>query len=174
LSQALVGIIMGSDSDLSIMKESAVIMEEFDVPYDITVLSAHRTPDLLVDYVKKANTIFKVIIAGAGGAAHLPGVIAAHTTIPVIGVPINSTPLDGIDSLYSIVQMPSGIPVATMAIGEPGARNAGIYAIQILSIHYPELDKKLKEFRIKLSKSVIEKTNKLKTLGWKEYLNNKK
>ncbi|MDH4127998.1 MAG: 5-(carboxyamino)imidazole ribonucleotide mutase [Spirochaetota bacterium] len=165
---------MGSDSDLSIMKESAVIMEEFDVPYDITVLSAHRTPDLLVDYVKKANTIFKVIIAGAGGAAHLPGVIAAHTTIPVIGVPINSTPLDGIDSLYSIVQMPSGIPVATMAIGEPGARNAGIYAIQILSIHYPELDKKLKEFRIKLSKSVIEKTNKLKTLGWKEYLNNKK
>lgn len=174
MSQALVGIIMGSDSDLSIMKESAVIMEEFDVPYDITVLSAHRTPDLLVDYVKKANTIFKVIIAGAGGAAHLPGVIAAHTTIPVIGVPINSTPLDGIDSLYSIVQMPSGIPVATMAIGEPGARNAGIYAIQILSIHYPELDKKLKEFRIKLSKSVIEKTNKLKTLGWKEYLNNKK
>ncbi len=170
MTKALVGIIMGSDSDLPVMKESAVVLEEFDIPYDISILSAHRTPDQLVDYVRKAKESFEVLIAGAGGAAHLPGVIAAHTIIPVIGVPIEASPLGALDSLLSIVQMPSGIPVATMAIAQSGAKNAGIYAVQILALNRPKLGDKLREYRKSMAESVMNKDNKLKTLGWKGYL----
>ncbi len=170
MTKVLVGIIMGSDSDLPIMKEAAVVLEEFGIPYDISILSAHRTPDQLTDYVGKAKESFEVLIAGAGGAAHLPGVIAAHTIIPVIGVPIEASPLGAMDSLLSIVQMPSGIPVATMAIARSGAKNAGIYAVQILALNRPELRDKLREYRKDMAELVIIKDKKLKTLGWKGYL----
>ncbi len=170
MTNPIVGIIMGSDSDLEIMKESALILEEFDVPYDMTILSAHRTPHELVAYMENANKNYKVIIAGAGAAAHLPGVIASHTTLPVIGVPIDSSPLNGVDSLYAIVQMPGGIPVATMAIGKAGAKNAGIFAVQILSTAISELNQKLSDYRKKLANSVINKSEQIKSIGWKKYL----
>ncbi|MDH5681055.1 MAG: 5-(carboxyamino)imidazole ribonucleotide mutase [Spirochaetota bacterium] len=173
LADTLVGILMGSDSDLSVMKEAALILEEFDVGYDITILSAHRTPELLTDYVQKANENFEVLIAGAGAAAHLPGVVAAHTTLPVIGVPLDATSLGGTDSLYAIVQMPGGIPVATMAIGKAGAKNAGLFAVQILAASRPELKKRMADYRKAMSQSVIKKADKLKSLGWKDYLNDK-
>lgn len=171
MSGSLVGIVMGSDSDLSIMKESAIILEELNIPYDITISSAHRTPKHLTDYV--INQSFEVIIAGAGGAAHLPGVIASHTLIPVIGVPINATDLNGLDSLYAIVQMPSGIPVATMAIGKAGAKNAGIYAAQIIGLNNPEVRERIATYRDKLSQSVLSKSEKLAQLGWRDYLKQK-
>ncbi len=163
-----VAIIMGSDSDLSIMKESIEILEEFAIPYEIKILSAHRTPNLLIDYIKKIEKKgIEVIIAGAGGAAHLPGVIAGHTILPVIGVPIKSI-LNGLDSLLSIVQMPSGVPVATVSIN--GAKNAALLAIQILSIKYPELKEKLKNYREKMKQSIIEKNQKLESLDHSKYL----
>ncbi|RKX60627.1 MAG: 5-(carboxyamino)imidazole ribonucleotide mutase [Thermodesulfobacteriota bacterium] len=163
-----VAIIMGSDSDLSIMKESIEILEEFAIPYEIKILSAHRTPNLLIDYIKKIEKKgIEVIIAGAGGAAHLPGVIAGHTILPVIGVPIKSI-LNGLDSLLSIVQMPSGVPVATVSIN--GAKNAALLAIQILSIKYPELKEKLKNYREKMKQSIIEKNQKLESLDYSKYL----
>jgi len=138
-----VGILMGSDSDLPIMKESAEILEFFEIPYEISIISAHRTPEKALEYAKTAEERgIEVIIAGAGGAAHLPGVIASLTLVPVIGVPIKSNFLDGLDSLLSIVQMPAGIPVATVAINN--AKNAALLAIHILSIKYPELKKNLK------------------------------
>ncbi len=165
-----IGIVMGSDSDLNIMKESALVLEEFAVDYDITILSAHRTPELLAGYVKNANEIFSVLIAGAGAAAHLPGVIASFTTIPVIGVPLDATSLHGMDSLHAIVQMPSGIPVATMAIGKAGAINAAIYAVQILSLSNPQLKNKVDDYRKKLAQSVLGKSEKLKSIGWRKYL----
>ncbi len=163
MKKPLVGIVMGSDSDLPIMQETAKILETFGIQYDITISSAHRSPDLTASYAKNAaKRGFEVIIAGAGAAAHLAGVIASKTTLPVIGVPIDSSSLKGLDSLLSTVQMPSGVPVATMALGKTGAKNAAICAIQILSLKYPELKKKLTSFKKRLSAEVSKKARKLK------------
>ncbi len=163
MKKPLVGIVMGSDSDLPIMQETANILETFGIQYDITISSAHRSPDLTASYAKNAaKKGFEVIIAGAGAAAHLAGVIASKTTLPVIGVPIDSSSLKGIDSLLSTVQMPSGVPVATMALGKTGAKNAAICAIQILSLKYPELKKKLTSFKKRLAAEVSKKARKLK------------
>lgn len=167
-----VGIVMGSDSDLPVMKDAAEILEKFGVSYEIDIISAHRTPDLALEYGRSAEERgIEVIIAGAGGAAHLPGVLAALTTLPVIGVPIMSQALKGLDSLLSIVQMPAGIPVATVAINN--ARNAGLLAVQILAIKYPELREKLKAFREKMKEEVIQKGKRLKEKGYKAYLEEK-
>ena len=139
-----VGIIMGSQSDWSVMKESAIILEELKIPHEKKIISAHRTPDRLWEYGKTAiKRGIAVIIAGAGGAAHLPGMIASKTQVPVIGVPIPTTALSGLDSLYSILQMPKGYPVATMAIGNPGASNAALLATSILSLNDSEISKRL-------------------------------
>jgi phosphoribosylaminoimidazole carboxylase PurE protein len=167
MSKVLVSIVMGSDSDLDIMREAAKSLEEFGIGYEVDVTSAHRSPDRTAEYARKAaERGVKVIIAGAGGAAHLAGVIAAHTTLPVIGVPIPSTSLNGMDSLLATVQMPAGIPVATVAIGKPGATNAGILAAQILGLSTAGIAKKLEGHKEKLANSVDEKSRKLKiTLG---------
>jgi phosphoribosylaminoimidazole carboxylase PurE protein len=167
MSKVLVSIVMGSDSDLDIMREAAKSLDEFGIGYEIDVTSAHRSPDRTTEYAKKAaDRGIRVIIAGAGGAAHLAGVIAAHTTLPVIGVPIPSTSLNGMDSLLATVQMPAGIPVATVAIGKPGATNAGILAAQILGLSTAGIAKKLEGHKEKLANSVDEKSRKLKiTLG---------
>ena len=163
MKKPLVGIVMGSDSDLPVMQETAKILETFGIQYDITISSAHRSPDLTASYAKNAaKRGFEVIIAGAGAAAHLAGVIASKTTLPVIGVPIDSSSLKGLDSLLSTVQMPSGVPVATMALGKTGAKNAAICAIQILSLKYPELKKKLTSFKKRLATEVSKKARKLK------------
>jgi len=167
MSKPQVSIVMGSDSDLDIMREAGKALEEFGIQYEIDVTSAHRSPDRTADYARKASGRgIKVIIAGAGGAAHLAGVIAAHTTLPVIGVPIPSTSLNGMDSLLATVQMPAGIPVATVAIGKPGATNAGILAAQIIGLASAAIDKKLTAHKEKLANGVEEKSKKLKlTLG---------
>jgi len=163
MSKPLVSIVMGSDSDLEIMREAAKALEEFGLAYEIDVTSAHRSPDRTADYARKAaGRGIRVIIAGAGGAAHLAGVIAAHTTLPVIGVPIPSTSLQGMDSLLATVQMPAGIPVATVAIGRPGATNAGILAAQIIALVDASIAKKLEAHKEKLAKGVEEKSKKLK------------
>jgi len=152
-----VGIIMGSQSDWSVMKESAIILEELKIPHEKKIISAHRTPDRLWEYGKTAiKRGIAVIIAGAGGAAHLPGMIASKTQVPVIGVPIPTTALSGLDSLYSILQMPKGYPVATMAIGNPGASNAALLATSILSLNDSEISKRLMAWRQDLSRSVEE------------------
>lgn len=161
----LVSIVMGSDSDLEIMNEAAKALEDFGISYEIDVTSAHRSPGRTSEYARTAASRgIKVIIAGAGGAAHLAGVIAAETTLPVIGVPIPSTALNGLDSLLSIVQMPAGIPVATVAIGKPGATNAGILAAQIVGLSSASVARKLKALKEKLAKSVEEKSQKLQQL----------
>src|SRR6266568_7847612 len=167
MSKPLVSIVMGSDSDFEIMREAAKALEGFGIPYEIDVTSAHRSPDRTAEYARgAAGRGISIIIAGAGGAAHLAGVIAAHTTLPVIGVPIPSTALNGIDSLLATVQMPAGIPVATVAIGKPVATNAGILAAQILALSNASLAKKLEAHKAKLAQSVEEKSRKLKiTLG---------
>ena len=153
--QPLVAIIMGSDSDWPIMKAAAQMLADFNVPYTAEVVSAHRTPDLMFSFSENAaKKGYQVIIAGAGGAAHLPGMVAAKTTLPVLGVPVPSKHLQGQDSLLSIVQMPKGIPVATFAIGEAGAANAGLFAVSILAISDTELAQKLIEFRAKQSDKV--------------------
>ncbi len=153
---------MGSDSDLEVMNEAAKVLDQFDVAYEIDISSAHRSPARTSEFSRKAATRgVKVIIAGAGGAAHLAGVIAAETTLPVIAVPIASTPLGGLDSLLAMVQMPAGIPVATVAIGKPGATNAGILAVQILGTGDAELAKKLAAYKEKLAHGVVEKSKKL-------------
>lgn len=152
-----VAIIMGSASDWDVMSPACTTLEEFGIDYEKKVLSAHRNPGPLADYVRAARgNGFDIIIAGAGGAAHLPGVIAALTTLPVIGVPVKSKALNGLDSLLSIVQMPSGIPVATMAID--GAKNAALMAVAILALHSPELTQQLEEFRRKQSEKVLNTT----------------
>ncbi len=164
MSQAIVSIVMGSDSDLEIMREAAKALDEFGVAYEMDVTSAHRSPDRTADYARKAaGRGIRVIIAGAGGAAHLAGVIAAHTTLPVIGVPIPSTSLNGMDSLLAIVQMPAGIPVATVAIGKPGATNAGILAAQILGLADKAIAAKLDAYKEKLASGVEQKSQKLKS-----------
>ena len=165
----LVGIIMGSDSDLPIMKEAADFLSELEIPYEITIVSAHRTPKRMYEYAGSAiERGLKVIIAGAGGSAHLPGMVASLTTLPVIGVPIQTKALGGVDSLHSIVQMPPGIPVATVAIN--GAKNAGILAASILSIQNDEIAKKLLAYKESLVEMVDEKISKLERLGYKTYL----
>ena len=152
-----VGIIMGSQSDWPTMREAAQILDQLEVPYDTAIVSAHRTPDRLCDYVKSAvDRGLKVIIAGAGGAAHLPGMMASKTRVPVIGVPVQTKALSGVDSLYSILQMPRGFPVATMAIGAAGAANAGLMAAGILSLNDPALAARFDAWRAALSASIPE------------------
>ena len=164
-----VGIVMGSDSDLPIMSKAAEILEQFGIDYDMTVISAHRMPDIFFDYAKNAESKgYKVIIAGAGGAAHLPGMAAAIFPMPVIGVPIHTKSLGGVDSLYSIVQMPGGIPVATVAIN--GGLNAGILAAKMLATSDPELLKKVKDYAAGLKDGVVAKKEKLENIGYKEYM----
>lgn len=164
-----VGIIMGSDSDLPVMSEAAKVLDEFDVEYELTVVSAHRTPERMYEYAKSAKERgLKLIIAGAGGAAHLPGMTAAITSLPVIGVPIKTRALSGVDSLYSIVQMPGGIPVATVAINS--GRNAGLLAVQILAAFDNNLSVKIDTYKADLGKSVVSKAEKLEQIGYKKYL----
>ncbi|MEG0804903.1 MAG: 5-(carboxyamino)imidazole ribonucleotide mutase [Lachnospiraceae bacterium] len=170
---AQVGIVMGSDSDMPIMCKAADILERLGVSYEMTIISAHREPDVFFEYAKGAEEKgFKVIIAGAGMAAHLPGMCAAIFPMPVIGIPMHTTSLGGKDSLYSIVQMPSGIPVATVAIN--GGVNAGLLAAKILATSNEELLKKLKEYSEELKEQVETKAEKLDKLGYKEYLNEMK
>ncbi|MEO1375083.1 MAG: 5-(carboxyamino)imidazole ribonucleotide mutase [Cyanobacteria bacterium J06635_10] len=166
----LVGIIMGSDSDLPTMQDAIAVCEEFGVTTEVAIVSAHRTPHRMVEYATTAvDRGIKVIIAGAGGAAHLPGMVASLTPLPVIGVPVASRHLKGVDSLHSIVQMPAGIPVATVAIGN--AKNAGLLAVQILATHQPDLLEKVIVYRENLRDSVIAKQENLQKLGYQEYLN---
>lgn len=154
--QPLIAIIMGSDSDWPVLRAAAAILDEFGVPYEARVVSAHRTPDLMFEYAEHAAVRgLRAIIAGAGGAAHLPGMVAAKTTLPVLGVPVPSKYLQGQDSLLSIVQMPKGIPVATFAIGEAGAANAGLFAVSMLATGDPVLERKLIEFRRRQSEKVL-------------------
>jgi 5-(carboxyamino)imidazole ribonucleotide mutase len=153
----LVGVIMGSQSDWETMKHACDMLEELGVPYEKKVVSAHRTPDLMFDYAASAvERGLKVIIAGAGGAAHLPGMVAAKTELPVIGVPVKTSTLNGLDSLLSIVQMPGGVPVATVAIGHAGATNAGLLAAQILGAFDPDIQQKVRERRERVSQKVME------------------
>ncbi len=160
---------MGSDSDLPTMQGAIAVCKQFDVPCEVAIVSAHRTPDRMVDYAKQAHLRgIKVIIAGAGGAAHLPGMVAALTPLPVIGVPVASRHLQGVDSLYSIVQMPAGIPVATVAIGN--ATNAGLLAVQILASHNPDLLAQVLHYRQTLADQVMEKQTRLDAVGYEKYL----
>jgi len=164
-----VGVIMGSDSDLPVMKEAAEILDQFEVEYELTVVSAHRTPDRLYNYAETAEEKgLDVIIAGAGGAAHLPGMVAAVTTVPVIGVPVKTSKLSGLDSLYSIVQMPPGVPVATVAIN--GAKNAALLAVQILARSDDELKQKQKEYRQEMKEKVLKTADNLEDMGYQDYL----
>ncbi|MBA1326203.1 5-(carboxyamino)imidazole ribonucleotide mutase [Enterococcus faecium] len=159
---AKISVIMRSTSDWETMKEACQILDEFGVSYEKKVVSAHRTPDLMFEYAQNARKKgIKIISAGAGGAAHLPGMVASKTTLPVIGVPVQSRTLNGLDSLLSIVQMPGGVPVATTAIGKAGAINAGLLAIQMLSMYDLELEAKLAERRSMLAKTVIESSDQL-------------
>lgn len=165
----IIGIIMGSDSDLPVMKEAGGILDYFGIDYEITVVSAHRTPERLFDYAKEAKSRgLKVIIAGAGGAAHLPGMVASITELPVIGVPIKTSSLNGLDSLLSIVQMPGGIPVATVAIN--GGKNAGILAAQIIGLMDEKIQEKVLNYKAELKNMVLEKANKLENIGFQKYL----
>lgn len=164
-----VGILMGSDSDLPIMKKAAEMLEKLGIEYEMTIISAHRMPDVFVDYATKAEERgIEVIIAGAGGAAHLPGMCAALFDLPVIGIPIHTKSLGGVDSLYSIVQMPSGIPVATVAID--GAANAAILAAKILSVYDKDIRIALKNYRQEMKDGVMAKANKLNELGYDQYI----
>lgn len=156
----IVGIVMGSDSDWPTMKEAAQILDEFDISYEKRVVSAHRTPDVMAEYGSSARENgLKIIIAGAGGAAHLPGMLASYTTLPVIGVPVKTTALGGLDSLYSIVQMPNGVPVATVAIGK--AANAALLALRILSITNSKIEKKLLLYHQKMADNSMDKSKNL-------------
>ncbi len=158
----LVGIIMGSDSDLAVMQEAAKVLKQFEIPYEIGVYSAHRSLHRTLEYVRSARERgLKVIIAGAGSSAHLAGVTAAETTLPVIGIPIDSSPLSGLDSLLSTVQMPPGVPVATMGVGNSGATNAAVFAVQILALGDERLAGRLAEYKDQLEKSVAEKSKKV-------------
>ena len=166
---AKVGIVMGSDSDLPVMSKAAEVLEQLGIDYEMTIISAHREPDIFFDWAKKAEEKgFKVIIAGAGKAAHLPGMCAAIFPLPVIGIPMKTSDLGGVDSLYSIVQMPSGIPVATVAIN--GGANAGILAAKILAASDEALLGRLKEYSENLKKDVMSKAEKLEAMGYKAYM----
>jgi len=164
-----VGIIMGSDSDLPVMQNAAKVLEELQVGYALTIVSAHRTPQRLFDYAQTAaERGINVIIAGAGGAAHLPGMIAAITPLPVIGVPVKTASLNGLDSLLSIVQMPAGVPVATVAINN--AKNAGILAAQIIGIKYPDIQANVSTYKSELEKMVLDKATHVEKVGYATYL----
>ncbi len=168
MNQPTVGIIMGSDSDLPILKEAAIMLEELGVAYELSIVSAHRTPGRLFQYAKEAEAKgLEVIIAGAGGAAHLPGMVAAITPLPVIGVPVKTSTLQGQDSLLSIVQMPGGVPVATVAIN--GAKNAGILAAQIIGIKQPNIRQNVKQYKAALEKMAINKAVHLEKVGYEQY-----
>jgi len=171
MTKPIIGIIMGSDSDLDVMSEAAATLDEFDVPYEVRVISAHRTPDTMGDYAKSARERgLKVIIAGAGGSAHLPGMTASHTSLPVIAVPIKRAHHDH-EALWSNVKMPPGVPLATMP--ENGGRNAALYVVAILTLSDADLATKYDVFRTKQAEKVIEKDVKLNKLGWEKYLENK-
>jgi 5-(carboxyamino)imidazole ribonucleotide mutase len=172
MKNPLIGIIMGSDSDLPTMKAAIEICEQFEIEHEVAIVSAHRTPERMVEYAQTAHQRgLKVIIAGAGGAAHLPGMVASLSPLPVIGVPIQTKALQGVDSLYSIVQMPAGIPVATVSIGN--ATNAGLLAVQILATHDPALLAKVITYRHSLKEMVLEKQARLETIGYSNYLDTK-
>ncbi len=163
IKKALVGIVMGSDSDLPIMTETARMLQQLGVPFDIEISSAHRSPERTTDYARSAvGRGLKVLVVGAGGAAHLAGVIAAETFLPVIGVPIASSPLGGTDALFSTVQMPGGVPVATMAVGKAGAVNAAIFAAQILATSNASLSRRLAQHKREMARAVAEKSKRLK------------
>ncbi|MEO0845886.1 MAG: 5-(carboxyamino)imidazole ribonucleotide mutase [Cyanobacteria bacterium J06648_1] len=165
----LIGIIMGSDSDLPTMEKAIAVCEDFAVPHEVAIISAHRTPDRMVEYARTAHQRgIKVIIAGAGGAAHLPGMVASLTPLPTIGVPVTTRQLQGVDSLYSIVQMPRGIPVATVAIGN--AQNAGLLAVQILATSDMQLQAKVEQYRRNLAQTVLDKQDRLDKLGYQAYI----
>jgi 5-(carboxyamino)imidazole ribonucleotide mutase len=169
MKKVLVGIIMGSDSDLPVMKETKEVLDSFGVPNEITIVSAHRTTKRMVDYAISAKKRgIDIIIAGAGGAAHLPGMVASLTSLPVIGIPIKTKSLSGLDSLLSIAQMPAGVPVATVAIN--GAMNAGILACQILAINDPNIARRINEHKHKLKSSVLKKARRLEKSGINGYL----
>ncbi len=160
--KAQVGVIMGSKSDWETMRNACEILDIFEIPYEKKVVSAHRTPDLMFEYAEEARAKgLKVIIAGAGGAAHLPGMVAAKTILPVIGVPVQSRALNGLDSLLSIVQMPGGVPVATVAIGTAGAKNAGLLATEILAAFDDELAERLEQYRQEMKKAALESSDQL-------------
>ncbi len=168
-SKPEVGIIMGSDSDLPTMEKAIAVCEDFKVSYEVAIVSAHRTPQRMEEYAMTASKRgIRVIIAGAGGAAHLPGMVAAMTPLPVIGVPVATRHLQGVDSLYSIVQMPRGIPVATVAIGN--AQNAGLLAVQILGTSNHQLQQQIQAYRQNLTQMVLDKQEKLDELGYQQYL----
>ena len=165
MDKPLVGIVMGSDSDFSVMEEALKVLDIFSIPYRVIVSSAHRTPERTSDFAGRASDQgMEVIIAGAGWAAHLAGVIASETTLPVIGVPIDSSPLNGMDALLATVQMPAGIPVATMAIGKGGAKNAAIFAVQILALKHKELKIKLADYKSQMKKKVEEKSEAIENM----------
>ena len=173
MGNILVGIMMGSDSDLTLMSEAAKVLDKFGIGYEINIMSAHRTPDKAMEYAKSARGRgLKAIIAGAGVAAHLPGVIAALTTLPVIGVPIQSGALNGVDALYAIAQMPSGIPVATVAIN--GTANAGLLAARIIGAYCDETAKKLDQYKADLNDGVCAKNEKLQKIGYAAYIEESK
>lgn len=173
MSKPLIGIIMGSQSDLAVMREAAEFLEEIKIPFELSVVSAHRTPKRMVDYASSARGRgLKVIIAGAGGAAHLPGMVASLTSLPVIGVPIKSSnSIDGWDSVLSILQMPSGVPVATVALN--GAKNAGILAAQIIGSQDKRIGQRLDDFKSALQKKVEESFRQIESKGWKKFSGSK-
>ena len=153
MSGPLVSVVMGSSSDRGVMEDCLRTLDEFAIPYEVRILSAHRMPEATLKYARNlAERGIKVVVAGAGRAAHLPGAIAANTTLPVIGVPLSSPPLEGLDALYSILQMPAGVPVACMAIGKVGAKNAAVVAAQILSLHSSEVEEKLRNYKVRLAR----------------------
>ena len=162
MKKPLVGVLIGSDSDFEIIQECVKMLDKFDIPYDLKIASAHRTPEKTASYAKSARGKgIKVLIAAAGAAAHLAGVIASKTTLPVIGIPVHSSPLNGLDALLSTAQMPGGVPVATMAIGKAGAKNAAIFAAQVLSLYDLKIEKKLEKFKEELALEVENKEKKL-------------
>jgi 5-(carboxyamino)imidazole ribonucleotide mutase len=162
LDNPVVAVIMGSGSDWETMKEACKILEKFNISYTKEIVSAHRSPEFMFEFAKTAEEKgYKIIIAGAGGSAHLPGMVASLTTLPVLGVPVKSNALSGVDSLYSIVQMPGGVPVATFAIGNSGAMNAGLFATRILSLDNSDLSRRLKEYREEIKNSALSKNSEL-------------
>ena len=162
MAKPVIGILMGSDSDLPIMQEAAAMLQEFGLEYEMTIASAHRTPKKVMEYSQSAEKRgIKVIIAGAGWAAHLAGVIASQTTLPVIGVPIDSSPLKGLDALLATAQMPSGVPVATMSLGKAGAKNAGVFAAQIIAVSDVKIANRLKVFKVEMEREVEEKAKRV-------------
>ena len=170
----VVGIVVGSDSDLPLIQETTKVLEDLGIPFEITIGSAHRTPERVAEYASTASDRgIRVIVAAAGLSAHLPGVIASKTLLPVIGIPVDSGPLNGVDALYSIVQMPGGIPVASMAIGRAGARNAGVFAAQILALADPRITQRLADYRRRMAESVENKADKLAETGLSGYIQEK-